>query len=404
MCGKNVPRMPKTLVLLLLSSWFVTARSAAADRLDQSSITEKIDQVIKPLMQQDNIPGMAVGVVVDGKSSCFSYGVTSRETGQSVTSDTLFELGSISKTFTATLAAYAQVTGALSFSDAASKYLPNLRGSSFDNITLLNLGTHTSGGLPLQVPDEIKDTAGLMAYLKQWQPVFAPGSQRVYSNVSIGLLGMITAEAMHRPFEEAIEKDLLPALGMTRTYIHVPADQMVRYAQGYTGADKPIRVSPGVLSSEAYGVKSTSADMVHFLIDNMDHASVSPVAPEEKWQRALFETHTGYFTASEMTQDLIWEQYTYPVELKKILAGNSSTVIMEATAATQLSVPLPPQGDVLINKTGSTNGFAAYVAFIPAKKLGIVLLANKRYDIDKRVTAAYRILTQLDPAMAPADH
>jgi beta-lactamase class C len=96
-----------------------------------------------------------------------------------------------------------------------------------------------------------------------------------------------------------------------------------------------------------------------------------------------------------MTQDLIWEQYDYPVALQDLLAGNAGKIASEPTPATELHPPTPPRDAVLINKTGSTNGFAAYVAFVPQKQLGIVLISNRNYPIDARVTAAYDILTRL---------
>lgn len=394
----------RTSPLLFLFFLAVAVDSAAADRLGEPVVRETGDKIIRPLMQAHNLPGMAVAVAIDGKSTFCNYGVASRETGQPITNETLFEIGSISKTFTATLAAYAQLNRDLSLSESVSKYLPSLRGSSFDKIRLLHLGTHTSGGLPLQVPENIKNNDQLMEYLKHWHPPYAAGSYRVYSNVGIGLLGMVTAERMHRPFEDAMERTLLPALGLTQSYINVPTDQMPRYAQGYTADDKPIRVSPGVLASEAYGIKSCSSDMIRFLISNMQPTPLGSVEKDDKLHHAISDTHTGYFTAGEMTQDLIWEQYPFPVELKRLLAGNSSTMINEAMAAKELSKPLPPQADVLINKTGSTNGFAAYVAFIPTKQMGIVILANKSYEIDQRVTAAYEILTQLDMRSSPTNN
>ena len=96
-----------------------------------------------------------------------------------------------------------------------------------------------------------------------------------------------------------------------------------------------------------------------------------------------------------MTQDLIWEQYQYPVALKTLLEGNSPAMIFNATPVTEINPLENPREDVWINKTGSTNGFGAYVAFVPEKRLGIVILANKNYPIDERVTAAYRILAAL---------
>jgi beta-lactamase class C len=68
---------------------------------------------------------------------------------------------------------------------------------------------------------------------------------------------------------------------------------------------------------------------------------------------------------------------------------------LDANEVTRLAPPLPPRQDALINKTGSTNGFGAYAAFVPQQRLGIVILANRNFPIADRVTAAYAILASL---------
>ena len=370
-------------------SVLLPADSRAED--EKADIEKIVAQVIQPVMEKYGVPGMAVGIVMRGQSYVYDYGVMSKATRKPITRDTLFEIGSDSKTFTATLAAYAEASGQLLLSDSASKHFPSLRGTSFDKVSLLNLGTHTSGGLPLQVPDDIKNNDQLMAYLQRWKPTHAPGTYRTYSNPSIGLLGVIAAKSMNGDFVALMEGTLFPGLGMKNTYLHVPKSQTENYAQGYTKTDTPIRMAPGVLAPEAYGIRTTAGDMLRFVEANMRMLDL-----DEKLQRAITNTHTGYYRIGAMTQDLIWEQYRYPVGLEELLAGNSAKIVLEANPATELDPPLQPQEGVLINKTGSTNGFGAYVVFVPEKKIGIVLLANKNYPIDARVTAAYEILTRLD--------
>ena len=362
---------------------------AAASR---GHVERAVAPTIRAVMNRYGIPGMAVGIVANGHTYVYDYGVMSKETRKPVTGTTLFEIGSISKTFTATLAAYAQVSGKLSLSDVASRYLPSLRGSSFDHVSLRNLGTHTPGGMPLQVPDGIANEPQLMAYFQRWKPAYAPGTYRTYSNLSIGLLGIIAASSMNESFTALMNGTLLPRLGLTDTYLDVPAGQMQNYAQGYRTNGAPVRMVPGVLATETYGIRTTAGDLLRFI-----EANVRMLDLDATLQRAIAETHTGYYRAGQMTQDLIWEQYDYPVDLGRLLAGNSDKMLLEANPVTALDPPLAPRDDVWINKTGTTNGFGAYVAFVPEKKIGIVLLANKSYPISARVTAAYQILTRLDP-------
>lgn len=374
------------------------AGAHAADRGDEGQLARVVDETIRPLMKENGVPGMAVAVTARGKRYIFNYGLASKASGQKVTDETLFEIGSISKTFTATLASYAEARGDLVLSDPAGKYLPALAGTSFDEISLLDLGTYAAGGLPLQFPDSVADQKSMIDYYRGWRPTYAAGTYRRYSNPSIGLFGYLAAKSMGEPFADLMEKRIFPALGLTSTFIAVPQDRLDDYAYGYSKAGKPIRVTRGVLDSEAYGVKTTAADLIRVVEANMDGTSL-----DETIRRAIAATHTGYFKVGAMTQGLGWEIYSYPTKLDDLLAGNSSQMALEPHKVTRLVPPAAPRENVWINKTGSTNGFGAYAAFVPAERIGIVMLANRNYPIPARVKAAYRILSTLESDPGSAD-
>ena len=383
-----VPKFCGPLVLALAASCLLSTAGRASG--DSGKITTAVDGAFRPLLAKYGVPGIAVAVTVDGREYFFNYGVASKADNKPVTKDTLFEVGSVSKTFTATLAGYAHALGKLSLQDHPGKYMPQLRGSAIDKASLINLGTFTAGGLPLQVPSSVTDGVSIVSYLQHWEPSAAPGVQRRYSNPSIGLFGYVTALAMKGDFAALVESQIFPSLALGHSYIHVPTAAMADYAWGYSKDDKPVRVGPGVFDVEAYGVKTNTADMIHYVEDN-----IRPDDLAAPMRRAIEDTHVGYFRAGDMVQGLGWEQYAYPVTLDQLLAGNSDAMISEPQPATALTPPLPASRPALFNKTGSTNGFGSYVVFVPEKRIGIVMLANKSFPISERVKAAYAVLRQL---------
>lgn len=349
-----------------------------------------IDPAFRPLLQAHDVPGMVVAVTVDGRAEIVSFGVASRDTQTPVTPDTLFELGSVSKTFTGILGGYAVALGRMSLNDQPGRYLPVLRGSAVDRATLLQLATYTAGGLPLQFPSDVRSYDRMLDWFQHWAPSAPPGTQRRYSNPSIGLFGHVAAAALGRDFATLAERELFPQFGLRSTYIRVPESGMARYAQGYSSANRPVRIGPGLLDAEAYGVKSSAADMIRFVQLNLRPAQLEP-----PMRRAVELAQAGYAKTGSMTQGLGWEQYSWPVSRDVLLAGNSATMSQQSNAVTMLIPPRAPSGSRLYNKTGATNGFGAYVAFLPERNIGLVMLANRNLPIPARVTAAHAVLEQL---------
>nr|WP_179284354.1 inhibitor-resistant class C beta-lactamase PDC-422 [Pseudomonas aeruginosa]QKF95719.1 class C beta-lactamase PDC-422 [Pseudomonas aeruginosa] len=372
---------------LLFATTPAIAGEAPADRLKAL-----VDAAVQPVMKANDIPGLAVAISLKGEPHYFSYGLASKEDGRRVTPETLFEIGSVSKTFTATLAGYALAQDKMRLDDRASQHWPALQGSRFDGISLLDLATYTAGGLPLQFPDSVqKDQAQIRDYYRQWQPTYAPGSQRRYSNPSIDLFGYLAARSLGQPFERLMEQQVFPALGLEQTYLDVPEAALAQYAQGYGKDDRPLRVGPGPLDAEGYGVKTSAADLLRFV-----DANLHPERLDRPWAQALDATHRGYYKVGDMTQGLGWEAYDWPISLKRLQAGNSTPMALQPHRIARLPAPQALEGQRLLNKTGSTNGFGAYVAFVPGRDLGLVILANRNYPNAERVKIAYAILSGLE--------
>lgn len=383
----RMARMARIAQMALLVVAVATQWPAHAQPFpDAASVRAVVEAAVRPVMARHQLPGLAVGVTVNGQAFVFNYGVSSLQTKRPVDDQTLFEIGSISKTFAATLGAQAQVQGKLSLQDSPGRYLPALRGRPIDQATLLQLLTYTAGGLPLQVPEKIKSDADMNKFLQRWTPAYTPGTRRQYSNVSIGVFGSAVAAALGTRYADAVQSDLLPKLGLHHTYIEVPARAMPHYAWGYDG-DKPVRFTPDVFDAQAYGIRTTAADLLRYVQANIDPRGLDPVL-----RQALDATHQGVYQTGPMTQSLGWEQYPWPMPLEPLQVGNAlGRVVSDVTPLNHAT-----SGPRWFNKTGSTRGFGAYAAFVPERRLGIVLLANRGWPVADRVKVAYEVLQALD--------
>lgn len=376
---------PRSLSLALVAS--VLAISSSVAMADDFS--SKARAVFEPVVKQYDIPGLVVGVTKDGVHEFYTTGLASRADERPVTPDTLFELGSISKVFNVTLAALAEERGKLDLDDTVAKHVCDGACSIGNDLTLMDLATHHSGGLPLQVPDDVANVDTLVDWLKDWKPP-QPGA-RSYSNISIGMLGHISSKAMGMSYKKAAETVLFPAFGLQNTWIDVPKRKMAQYAFGYDRkTNAPIRVNPGVLDAEAYGVKSNARDMLRVLDVELGRGKAA-----DDLRRAIERTHQGQYKTALFTQDMIWEQYNWPADLQSMIDGNGYDFILKPQPVEAITPPLAPQKKVILNKTGSTNGFGGYVAMIPSEGLGIVILANKNYPNDARVKATYALIEAL---------
>jgi len=366
------------------------AMAVPAMALDQARFEEAATDIFAPIMAEYAVPGLALGVVIDGETHIFTTGAANPKSGAPATTETLFELASFSKTLTVTLAAEAEAAGVLALDEPVAVSIPALDGTPFGALTLAALATHATGGMPLHAPEGMTNNAKRDAFLATWKPAAPPSTVRSYSNLSIGLLGAIVAERLGTSYAAAMEGGLFPALGFTDTFVRVPEARMADYAMGTNRDGRPTRMNPGFLVEEAYGIRSTIVDMTRFVAASLGAAEIDPGLAA-----ALARTRTAYADTAHYAQAMIWEGYAWPVDEDALAAGNALDMALKPQPITPRTPPAAPEGAMFWNKTGSTSGFGTYVALLPEEKIGVVILANRAFPNPVRAAATVRLIAAL---------
>ena len=311
-----------------------------------------VDRAVQPYISLAATNGLSIGILKKGKKYFYGYGETTRDKKQIPDEHTIFEIGSITKTFTAILLADAVLNKKLSLDDPANKYLPDsIPLLAFDSIpiTIQMLSSHTSAlpRLPVNFDSYVSDPANpyknighdaLFRSLKTTRLQRKPGSTYEYSNLGVATLGVILERVNQKSFGELVQEKICAPLKMTDTRQFLLPDDTSRLASGYAENGNPA----GLWDFRAYaatgGLRSTASDMLNF------GAAVVGAAP---------------------------------APLKKSIALTREVRYNDGTIKTGLGWHFIKPGKYeWLFQNGGTGGYRSYLAINPEKGLVIVLLSN----------------------------
>jgi len=355
----------------------------------QSGITapdlnKTVRDIVEPIFYSMGQVGLVVVTRAGEQEDITSFGRTAIYADQSPKNDTLFEIGSTSKLFTASLLAAAVEQKQLSLNTRIADLLslPENSSEQKKKLTLEHLVTH-SAGLPRMSADIFYPwvLAGTLFGQSPYTLYTIPKVKKIfwgskikqsssgqikYSNIGFGLLGVLLSEQFHTPYDQLIKKVIADPLGMADTCCCPNAYQQARCAQGYTGyyqagsvylvqKAKPSAFAQGLVG--AGGLYSTGRDMLCFLRANM-------VQPANSLS-FLESTHHVIFHDGNKSVGMGW-----------------------------FTIKLPDSEEVILFHNGLTGGFACFIGISMTHQVGLVMLGNVSRSMDEHGVAIMKKLIE----------
>jgi CubicO group peptidase (beta-lactamase class C family) len=324
----------------------------------ESAFAAELAQVVNRERIKWNVPGIAVGILKDGKIETAGYGVTSLETGWSVTPDTLFEIGSNSKVFTTTLLMTLVDEGKVDLDELVKTYLPDLKlmdMTVLDELKVKHLVSHQSG-LWGDVFDDYgwgDDALKLSVDAIVNVPhMYRPTEVWAYTNIAYNIAGRIIEVLLEQPFEDAMRERVLKPLGLERTFYFAhevfPYPHGVGHGPAKPGDDDVIVMRDYWLNralNPAGGLHGTVEDILKFDLYHMNGGEPGILSEESRLKMQEPQIEVPNFSGE-------W-----------CLGWRSRTV----------------QGVRLFEHGGGTNGFITANMAIPEKGVAIAIYTNCAY-------------------------
>lgn len=343
-CG-SLPRAPEA--------------SAATHRLPADSA---VRAMLRAFVDSGKTPGIVVGIFDAGRARFVSHGTDGPPDPTAIDENTLFEIGSLTKVFTATVLADMVQRAEVRLDDPVAKHLPprtRVPSRAGRQITLLDLATHASGlpRLPrnLAVRDFTNPYAEytsdkLYAFLATYELPRAIGETFEYSNLGFGLLGHALTLGAGTDYETLVRTRVLQPLGMLRTRIALTSADSASFASGHNALGAFVPAWTFASLAGAGALRSSAADMIRFLAANIraraDSSDRRGLAP------AMRLTHEPRRPVAPGTQiGLGW-----------------------------LSINRP-NGRTIFVHDGGTGGYRSFAAFDPARRVAVIVLSASLVDV-----------------------